>query len=214
MRSPATMCGRSARARRWTSRPTGGRWSSTGTVRRGRPTSGYPSARGSPGLAFDGKELVLFGGTPANSQTWYLVLNGANLCWQQLGLGAPTPLRTKFRMAFHPFNGGEPLNGEIQLFGGVPVSGPFPFLNDTWFFTPTNGWIACGTDPDHPCGTPPSRRCCVGLAFGNNLGGVPNGQMALFGGQIGPEQFSQSFNDETWLWDKTQGWHCVPNCPP
>jgi len=187
---------------------------------------GYPDPRGAPGLAFDGKELVLFGGRGqfgTLNDTWYLVLNGTNLCWQRkLGVSRPDPDRAKFRMAFHPFTSTEPYSGEIVLFGG-DRGGQTPLLNDTWFFTPTAGWFPCdNADANHPCtpggtSSPPSKRCCVGLTFGDNLGGTPDGQMVLFGGQTGPSSDSGSFNGETWRWRRSlpnQGWSCLVTCPP
>ena len=60
-----------------------------------------------------------------------------------------------------------------------------PLLNDTWFFTPGAGWFPCdNADANHPCtsggtSSPPSKRCCVGLTFGDNLGGTPDGHRAL-----------------------------------
>jgi len=67
-----------------------------GTYEMNCPSSqgyGYPSPRSSPGLAFDGKELVLFGGTPITSDTWFLVLpRGTPPSPRQGGQDVPRPL--------------------------------------------------------------------------------------------------------------------------
>jgi hypothetical protein len=167
--------------------------------------SGRPSGRESAALAWDGQELVLFGGvagSTAYGDTWWLKPNtSGSLCWQQQTYATTPAARSKHRMTYNP------VSGEVMLFGGQGRSGAL--RNDTWFYTHANGWVQCSaSDPAHPCGTPPSRRCCTGLSFGDRATEISGGQFTLFGGSTG----ASTVVGDTWFWDKSLGWHQCTTC--
>jgi hypothetical protein len=90
--------------------------------------------------------------------------------------------------------------GAVLMFGGYPAGGS-PLLNDTWLWNGTT-WTKCVAQ----CASPPSVRCCGGLAyFGDGVRKV-----FLYGGgsQAGDQGGAFTMRDDTWTWDGS-GWLCV-----
>lgn len=185
-------------------------WTFDGTSWTNRTSCGPgPSPRSSPAMAWDGQEVVLFGGRDANQtnlgDTWLWKPDPVTgeLCWfQDLGSTHPSA-RTRHRMAYNQGT------QEIVVFGGSSTAQDSP-QNDTWFYTPATGWFQCGPDvPNHPCVAPdrnlPVKRCCMGLSYGD-----AGGRMVMFGGSVGSpsgEGTGAHFGD-TWSWGSSGGWLC------
>jgi len=114
-----------------------------------------PSPRYSSGMAFDGQDIILFGGMvhgsgsgdPGIGDTWKWSWNGTAGSWvQQSGTG-PSP-RGDFAMAE------DLLRQQIVLFGGSPFENALddtPY-NDTWIWTSGAGWTQA-----HPAHSPTAR---------------------------------------------------------
>jgi PKD domain-containing protein len=143
------------------------------------PSGVRPSARTAAGIAFDGQlhGLVLFGGIPANSETWLY----QNSSWTQLAPaplpGTPSP-RGGAAMSY------DPLNGSVTLFGGcsaVPCAAVGE--NDTWVLAGQNWFNLTGK-----IGPAPSGRGQAGFVASEN-----RGALVLFGGASGGP------TNDTWM---------------
>lgn len=175
------------------------------TTSNGCPSGSTPPPRSSGGMAFDGTDAVMFGGLDANGNTkgdtWLWDRTNASQHWSactdfRCPTGSPAS-RSGHRIAF---NIGL---GKIVLFGGFTGSYNNPTLqNDTWFWTSSGGWVAC--DSSNGCTTtPPSVRCCVGLAYSDG----PLHTIVLFGGGAQAGKVG-----DTWTWDTTNSWVCHLSC--
>jgi hypothetical protein len=127
-----------------------------------------PSARAAATAAWDAQlgGVVLFGGIPANSETWLY----RNASWHELSpaTSSGTP-SARAGVALSD----DPLNGSVVLFGGcsaVPCT--TGGLSDTWVLTGTN-WYNLTT----LAGTAPPSRGQAGLVDAG-----PRGALVLFGG--------------------------------
>ncbi|MCI4324362.1 MAG: PKD domain-containing protein [Thermoplasmata archaeon] len=143
-------------------------------------TSVAPSGRFAAGFADDRQldGVVLFGGIPANSETWLF----RNSSWHPL---SPSPASGKPSARGGVDLAPDPLNGSVTLFGGcsaIPCGGTG--LNDTWVLAGTNWYnLSAKIGPAPP---------------GRDLGGlVPTsnrGALLLFGGASGTLE-----NDSWWI---------------
>ncbi|HKV90697.1 MAG TPA: PKD domain-containing protein, partial [Thermoplasmata archaeon] len=130
-----------------------------------------PSPRAGSAFAWDGQlgGAVLFGGIPANAQTWIF----RNSTWRLVPLSGtsltPTP-RGVAAMAE------DPLNGSVVLFGGCAnLQCTGSRLSDTWVFA-GNGWwnLTAGS------ASGPAARGLAGLVAGG-----PRGALLLIAGWTG-----------------------------
>jgi hypothetical protein len=161
-----------------------------------------PSARSSPGMAYEGlpqDQVVLNGGVTGatdipNGETWFWTGTNWSLCATCTSSNSPSA-RSGHRMDY------DVTLNEIVLFGGFDKNGTTN--NETWLW---NGTSWCGPTTGCTQSTSPSPRCCVGLAYFGD--GVQ--KMVLFGGsnkEPGPIKYG-----DTWTWSQSEGWVCRLNC--
>jgi hypothetical protein len=161
----------------------GNTWIADSSPTDSSPTSPTaPSPRWGFAMAWDGQQIVLFGGmetmqgsqTPVND-TWVLV--GAQ--WVKQVVEVAPPARLDTAMAH------DPLRGRLVLFGGTPGGGQ---LADTWEWDGT-GWTQ--RFPVHA----PSPRFFPAMAFD-----AVHGRVLLFGGSAVINHVVVHY-DDTWEWD-------------
>ena len=147
--------------------------------------SNLPEGRGVPGICTGSWGTMIFGGetleTENSDETWLLDEPGGE--WQRMEY--PIHPSARALPAVAPWNGG------CLLFAGVFHNGMTTMFNDTWFWTPNDGWTEL-----HPAHAPTPR-------FYHTLKDMSNGQLVLFGGRnqlIGAEASSLG---ETWIWNGT-----------
>jgi hypothetical protein len=95
---------------------------------------------------------------------------------------------------------------QVVIFGGAPTDRTLPWLNDTWVFTPSAGWLQ---GPPAPAGL--TERGGAAMAFDPDIG-----KLVLFGGEARQPDGSEvwpPYTNETWLWDGST-WTPGPAAPP
>jgi len=159
----------------------GGTWQQQ---EQGVPAANLPPVRSYAGMAWDGNELVLFGGINSQSDladTWVW----KNHTWTKLSATVPSTLaggRYSFAMAS--------LNNTPTLFGGANKTistGAVTTYGDTYKFDGAN-WTNAG-----PLVSPPAR-------YVAQMAPDSRGRLVLFGGL--PSSSGAALQD-TWVWDGT-----------
>ncbi len=163
-------------------------WTWNGTTWTQQPVITGPSKREGAAMAFDGSNVVLFGGSdgvtgdPSLGDTW--IWNGSS--WNQQDVTSP-PAREQATMAY------DAAQSQVVLFGGSAINGGSSLLSDTWTWDgTTTTWTS-----QSPA-TSPSARLGAMMAYDAVLS-----QMVLFGG----ENSSNLDLVDTWIWDgATTNW--------
>ena len=140
------------------------------------PTSGSPVARQDAAMAYDAdvQQIVLFGGrTPAaRNDTW--MWNGQK--WAGVSTANSPTARSLSALAYSA------TTHSLILVGGFDGTvGAGAFKSDVYTFTGTNWTTITAT------GAPSGRA-------GTVVGGMPNGNLALFGGQSGAGPLAEAWN--------------------
>jgi hypothetical protein len=174
-------------------------WSWDGSTWMQEQPAHSPSARTSAQLAFDGTNLLLYGGFDGHGtvfgDTWRW--DGAD--WTQL-----TPVTSP-----PPINAGamtyDPLHHQVVLFGGSTGGGVGTVVSANIGVTLAETWTWDGTTwtQQHPAHSPPAI-AQESMIFHPDLGGV----VMFNGGTVNATDFDLTgtkgfYNNQLWLWDGT-----------